>query len=57
MPKYYFEMRIEIPININLDLLGSEQYLTLDSIPGQPDPYLDSLQLIFKMSPKDRIFF
>ena len=29
--------------------------MTLDSIPGQPDPYLDSLRIISRLPPKDRI--
>ena len=44
-PNDIFNIRIEILTLINkyLVILGGLQYLTLDTISGRPDPYLDSL--------------
>jgi hypothetical protein len=44
-------------MNIYLDIHGYIQYLTLDSIPGRSNSYLDSLQIISRLPPKDRILF
>ena len=38
----------EILINIYLDILGGKQYLTMDSIPGQPGQPPDHLQIASK---------
>ena len=57
MPKYYLwhENRNPDP-NIHIFRhTWRHWHLTLDSILGQPDPYLDSLRIISRLPPKDRI--